>query len=75
MDQNHSWKRRFVAYVEASRVSNGYRYLTVKIPEPMAAGIERDCREKGQHAMVYYCDAFALGLSQALTTAETKHLA
>jgi hypothetical protein len=74
MDTSHSWKRRFVAYVEQLRTSNGYVYLNVKIPVATANAIHRDAIEKGAHNMVYYADAFAQGLSEALTSAETKTL-
>jgi hypothetical protein len=74
MEKQHSWKRRFVGYVEArgDTETGKHLYLSVKIPRPMADSIARDCADRGIHAMVYYCDAFAEGLAAALTKTEVK---
>lgn len=74
MNDRSSPKRRFVAYVEPLHTSNGYAYLKVKVPVPMANAIERDAAQKQQHCMRYYADAFADGLAHALTTAEVPKL-
>ena len=74
MDIAGDSKRRWVAYVERMRSSKGHVYLMVKVPMAVADAVIRDADERGQHGMRYYADAFAGGLSQALTGAETKHL-
>ena len=69
---DHAWKRRFVAFVESKGDTEKALELRVKIPRAMADAVMRECAQKGSHPMVYYCDAFAVGLSEALTAAEPK---
>jgi hypothetical protein len=75
MENEHGWKRRFVAYVEARNFTASHLFLSVKIPRATADAVNRECAEKGTHAMVYYADAFATGVNRALNVPEVKTLA
>lgn len=61
------WRPRFIAFVEVAGDNEKCVRLTVRIPRAMADAVERHTVLSHVHPMVFYRDAFAGGLSDALT--------